>query len=248
MDELASPKQEAEGQTTCSLPIFSAPNHAQCIKKNSYNPILIQSTHSRQSLRGIALVGLDSLAAGELLISVSRVDDLLLVGDGESGEAGVGAELAGPARGDGVRAAGDRVVVGAAGGLASDVVGALLDGGAVVAVDAERDVARGVSLVAGAREVGDGPLRGDGSHELRLEVGGSGDGRGGGGKGAEEESSELHFGDLVVGCLWVRIDALEGMRSCDDDGKESLWSDGRWVYIFEGGKGREGYEVCAGML
>lgn len=215
------------------------PNNA--IVKNSYKktwvlPILLigdistqspstrETKHLGQSLGSVALVGLDGLAVDELLVRVGRVDDLLLVRDGQSREAVALAELAAPAGADGVDAAGHAVVRGAAGGLAVDVVRALLHGGAVVAVDAERDMAGGVALVAVAGEVGDGPLRGDGRHELGLEVvDGSGDDGGGSGESAEEEGGELHFDGGVVGFgFWwevvgSRLMLFDEMMSCDDD-------------------------------
>jgi hypothetical protein len=52
--------------------------------------------------RSIALVGGDNLSSLDLLVGVGGPDDepLLLVDNGESGEALVGTELAAPARGD----------------------------------------------------------------------------------------------------------------------------------------------------
>lgn len=61
----------------------------------------------RQIRWSVALVRFDDLAGVELNVGVSRIHDLLLlvVHDGESGEALVGSELPGPASADGVWAA-----------------------------------------------------------------------------------------------------------------------------------------------
>lgn len=115
-----------------------------------------------ESSRSVRLVRLDNLGTSELLVGVSRPDDLALgVGnDREGGEALVGAELAAPAGGDGEVTAGGGTagrLLGGAGAL--DVVAAL-EGLAVADVDAELPVADGVVGAAVALGVADGPLGG----------------------------------------------------------------------------------------
>ena len=58
----------------------------------------IRASRSGQALRGVALVRADGFSIVELIISISRINDLLPIGDGKSGEPVAGAELSAPAR------------------------------------------------------------------------------------------------------------------------------------------------------
>jgi len=118
----------------------------------------------------------------------------LIVDNGESGEAGVRAELAAPAGSDGVVTAVGGTAVALGGSLALDNVGAGL-GGSSADLDAEVPGAGSVVLVADALKVADSPL-GTGSHHglAGLSRGGN-DGRGGE-EGGEEDLSDLHCDDL----------------------------------------------------
>lgn len=153
------------------------------------NPLL--AFHLGQSSRSVALVRLDNLAASNLLISISRPDDLtgLIVDNREGGEAIALTELAAPARGDGVMAAVDGTTVGLGGRAALHDIGAG-SGITGAGVDAKGPGAGGVCGVTDTLGVLDGPL-GAGSHH-GLAGGGSSKGRGGQEAGSEEELGELH--------------------------------------------------------
>ena len=148
----------------------------------------------------VALVGLDGLAALDLLVGVAAPDDepLGVVDDGEDGEALVGAELAAPAGGDGEVAALLGGAVGLRGGAALLGVDGELAPGRLdvlgVGVDVELEDAAGVVALAVALEALDRPLGGVGHHRLGVGLGGAaggeGGGRGGGGEG--EEAGQLH--------------------------------------------------------
>lgn len=137
---------------------------------------------------GVALVGGDNVAGSDLLVGVGRVDDQLggVVDDGEGGELVAGAELVGPARGDGVWAAGGRAAVERRGLGALDDLGA--GGGGLAVVDAEGPGGDRVVGVDGALQAGDGPGRGLGHHGDCLGPGLEGSGHGAdGGEGREED-------------------------------------------------------------
>ncbi|KAI6754564.1 hypothetical protein HG530_012316 [Fusarium avenaceum] len=150
------------------------------------------------------------------------VDDLLLAADNrEGGEAGVGAELATPAGGDGEGAALGRAAVGLGGTLGLDNV--LAGGGGTAAgVDTEVPGAGGVGLVADAVEALDGPLGSGGHHGDGVGSGRSSDSAGGGDE-SNESGGELHvdgLGLLVVreGCfvciveVWCRSGRVRSPR------------------------------------
>lgn len=115
-----------------------------------------------ESSGSVRLVGLDNLGTSELLVGVSRPDNLALgVGnDREGSEALVGTELAAPAGGDGEVTAGGGTTGGLLGGAGALDVVAALEGLAVASVDAELPVADGVVGAAVALGVADGPLGG----------------------------------------------------------------------------------------
>lgn len=159
--------------------------------------------HLRESSGSVSLVGLDSLAASELLVGVGGPDNLLLaVADNrEGGEAVALAELATPAGGDGEVAALGGPAVGArglGGGLgALDDVGAA-GGSAGAGVDLEVPGAGLVGGVTLAVEALEGPLGALGHHGDGLASrGGSREDGGGREDGGEESGGELHVGGLL---------------------------------------------------
>lgn len=125
--------------------------------------------HLREGSGGVALVGLDNLATGKLLVGVCGPDDLasLVVDNGEGGEAVALAELATPAGGHGVSTAVLGTAVGVGGSLALHDVGAL-GSSAGAGVDAEVPGARGVCSVADTLGVLDSPLGTGGHHGLAI--------------------------------------------------------------------------------
>lgn len=170
--------------------------------------------HLRESSRSVALVRLDNLATGKLLVGVSGPDDLasVVVDNGEGSEAVALAELAAPAGGDGVSAAVGGTAVGVGGSVSLHDVGAL-SGSTGAGVDAEVPGAGGVFGVADTLGVLDSPLGTGGHHGLAI-GGGSGEGRGGEEAGSEEELGELHGEERrLVGWLVV----LEDVDENEDD-------------------------------
>jgi len=142
---------------------------------------------------GVALVGGDHVAGGDLLVGVGRVDDQALgvVDNSKGGELVAGAELVRPARGDGVRAAGSRAAVERRGLGSLDDLGT--GGGGCAVVDAEGPGSDSVVGVEDALEAGDGPC-GLSHHGDCLGPGLGGSGHGAdGGEGREEDGGELHF-------------------------------------------------------
>lgn len=137
-----------------------------------------------------------------MLIGVSGPDNLarLVVDDGEGGEAGVRAELAAPAGGDGVVTAVGGTTVTLGGGGTLNNVGAALSSGSAD-LDAEVPGARGVGVVADALEVADSPLGAGGHHGL-AGLGRSSHDGGSGDEGGKEDLSNLHCGGgLEVGLV-----------------------------------------------
>lgn len=150
--------------------------------------------HSRESSRGVALIRLDNHTTSKLLVSVGRPDNLASpVDNRESSEAISLTELAAPAGGDSVCAAGGGATVGTGGRAAINDVGAG-SGIAGAGVDAESPSARGIFGVADTLGVLDSPLGGVGHHGLGRGVGGDSEGRGGEEASSKEELSELHDG------------------------------------------------------
>jgi hypothetical protein len=176
--------------------------HHRVCRRRSFIQCVQNRLFGKRS-RSIRLIRLDNLGTSELLVGVSRPDDLTLgVGnDRESSEAVVGAENITPAGSNGkvtARGGAGGALLGGAGAL--DVVAALV--GLVVArVDAKLPVADGVVGAAVALGVADGPL-GRGGHHVDgfFLCGGSGDA--GGGDEGEESSGELHFERRCV-CKWL---------------------------------------------
>lgn len=125
--------------------------------------------------RGIRLIRLNNLSSLDLLIGISRPDNLSLGRNNrESGESISGAELAAPARGDGVVAALDGAAVALRGLAALD--DELAGGGsALVGVDLEVPGAGAVVLGTAALHALDGPLGSGGHHVDSLLGGGGGD-------------------------------------------------------------------------
>lgn len=121
---------------------------------------------------------------------------MLVVDDGKGGEAVARAELAAPARGDGVVAKVLGAAVALGGGGAPGVPDDKVDGrlGVDLGVDGKLPVALGVVLVAPAVGALDGPL-GDalGQHGL-FGRGGSRSHGGGGEEGGHDGLGELHVG------------------------------------------------------
>ena len=126
---------------------------------------------------------------------------VLVVDDGKDGEAVSGAELAAPARGDGVVAkALRRAGVSRGGGVAvagvdeADVL--LVE---ALGVDGEGGGARVVAGVAVADDVLEDDA-GDRGHHVDGAVGdGGGDGRGGGQEGGDDGLSKVHFERVALG-------------------------------------------------
>ena len=165
-----------------------------------YGPLRCHSStrnypHLRESSRSISLIRFDNLSSINLLIGVGGPDDLtrLVVDNGESGEAGVRAELTTPAGGDGVVTAVGGTTVALGGSIALDDVGAGL-GGSGTDLDAEVPGAGGVVLVADAFKVADCPLGAGGHHGLAGLSRGGDDGRGGE-EGGQKDLSDLHCDD-----------------------------------------------------
>lgn len=143
----------------------------------SLNPyVQVMFMDLRESSRSVALVRLDNLATGKLLVGVSRPDDLasLVVDNGEGSEAVALTELTAPAGGDGVSTAVGGTTVGVGGSVALHDVGAL-SGSAGAGVDAEVPGAGGVFGVANTLGVLNSPL-GTGSHHGLAIGGGSSEG------------------------------------------------------------------------
>lgn len=170
---------------------------------------VIISLHSRESSRGVALIRLDNHTASKLLVGIGRPDNLAsLIDNGESSEAILLAELAAPAGGDGIFAAGGGATVGPGGrgtlhdvGAGSGITGA--------GVDAKSPGAGGVFGVADTLGVLESPLGGVGHHGLGRGVGGGSEGRGGKEAGSEEELSELHDNGWNVEFL-IGLFSLDG--------------------------------------
>ena len=142
---------------------------------------------SRQRHWGIALIRAHRRAIHELLIRISRVDDVGLIRDAQCGEAIVNPELVAPPTADGVGPA-DLPGVGLrGGGLAVDGVGTR---GLGPGVNGEGDVAGRIIGVAGAGKGFDGPFTGRGCHHGFRRVGRHGEGGCG---GQEEGARELHL-------------------------------------------------------
>jgi hypothetical protein len=149
-------------------------------------------THLRESSRSVALIRLNNGTAGNLLIGVRRPDDLasIVVDNRQGSEAVTLAELAAPAGGNGVSAAGDGATVGVGGRASLHDVGAG-SGSAGTRVDTEGPGAGGVGVVADTLGVLDGPLGAGSHHGLAFGDGGS-EGRRGEEAGCEEDVGELH--------------------------------------------------------
>lgn len=166
-------------------------------KGSRHNPFWMNRL--RELGGSVALVGLDDDGTSDLLVGVGGPDDepLLLVNDGEGGEALVLAELVAPAGGDGVGAAGGRAAGSLGGGL-----GTLLDlelarsDGAGANVNAELPGAEAVVGVAPALSLADGPLGRGGHHGDG--VSGSGGGTRDGEGGSSEDGGELHVEVCLV--------------------------------------------------
>lgn len=118
----------------------------------------------------------------------------LVVDNGESGKAGVRAELTAPAGSDGVVTAVGGTAVALRGSLALDDVGAGL-GGSSADLNTEVPGAGSVVLVADALKVADSPLGAGGHHGLAGLSWGGNDGRGGE-EGGEKDLSDLHCDGL----------------------------------------------------
>lgn len=156
-----------------------------------------QSFHLWQVLRSVALVWRHNLAADQLFVGISRVDDLLCLDYSQSLETITLAELSAPATADGEGSATDVVVGSASGWIAVDFVGASSLCAAVVGVD--HVVVGAGAASACALEVFDGPCA-VGCHHGDIGCRG-GDGERGAGSGQEsEDCGDLHF-DVVEGGL-----------------------------------------------
>lgn len=160
-----------------------------------------KSSHLGESSGSVGLVGLDDLSASKLVVGVGGPDNLagVAVDNGQSGEAIARAELAAPAGGDGVVAAGGRATVCLGGVVGLHDIGARSSGGSAD-LDAESPGALGVTGVAGALHVLDGPL-GTVRHHGLAGSRGSHDGRGGEEGGRKDNLSDLH--DCDVGDNWA---------------------------------------------
>lgn len=165
----------------------------------------------RQVLGSVALVGLNDLAAGQLLVGVGRVEDLLAADNRKSLETRIRTELAAPGASDGEGSALNVLVSGVAGWVAGDLVGASSWGAAVVGVDGEAVVASAVG--AGTLEVLHGPGGAGGHHGL---VGGSWgcESAASGGEDGQEGGGELHFDVWVVGLCGLEMLMLVDIADC----------------------------------
>lgn len=166
-----------------------SPGSGHVFPLSIYHP----SLHSRQSSRSVALVRRNNIPASKLLISVGGPNNLatLVVDNREGSEPIAGAELATPARSDGVVTARSRTAVGLGGsvGRHDKLAGR---GVAGAWVDAEGPGAGGIVGGADALHALDGPFGAVGHHgDRRGEDGGRG------AEGRQEELGELH------GCGWV---------------------------------------------
>jgi hypothetical protein len=158
-----------------------------------------------QRLGSVALVGSNSFAVHELVVGIRgpSLEAAVPINKGPGCEPILGAPLAAPVGAEGVGAAFDIGGGSLASGRPGDGVEALGDRSGL-RVDAERDVARGVILVAGPGERLDRPF-GDIRHRrdsarARVESRGS-ESRAGAGNKAEEDSVEVHVDDGGPVCV-----------------------------------------------
>ena len=132
------------------------------------------SSNLWESRRSVTLVRLDNVPPLKLLISVGGPDNLALrvVDHGQGGKTVTRAELATPARGDGVLAAVGWATVSVGRRASIDHIGAA-SGSARTGIDGEGPSARSVAAIADSLHVLDNPLRAGSHHGLFVGCRGS---------------------------------------------------------------------------